>query len=314
LRLARAAQEETIMQQPNHSQRTDFEPVGKILITGATGHVGRELLAQLATMGHSVRAMTRRPAAIATRPHVEVVRGDFEDPYSLDAALDGVDAVFSMSAQAIFGTATPTHDEALAAACRRAGVRRIVKLSALGGGGRDPESPIARWVRAAEATVIESGAEWTLLRPGRFMSNTLAWAPMIRRGDEVSIPMAHRRAASIAPADVARVAAMTLTQPGHAGRSYELSGPEALTPADELAILGELLGRPLKLHALSDEAARAGLLRYGMPEHVVDVILADNDSQHGAEVLPTLQEVTGHRAQRFAEWTIEQRVAFLGEG
>jgi len=304
------------MQQPISFQRTDSQPVGTILITGATGHVGRELLAQLATTGRSVRAMTRRPGAIATRPHVEVVRGDFEDPHSLDAALDGVAAVFSMSAQAIFGAPTPTHDEALAAACRRAGVRRIVKLSALGGGGRDPESPIVRWVRAAEATVIESGAEWTLLRPGRFMSNTLAWAPMLRRGSEVSIPipMAHRRAASIAPADVARVAAIALTQPGHAGRSYELSGPESLSPADELAILGEVLGRRLTLNALSNEAARVGMLRYGMPEHVVDVVLADKDSQHGAEVLPTLREVTGHPAQRFAEWAVEQRAAFLGEG
>jgi uncharacterized protein YbjT (DUF2867 family) len=171
-----------------------------------------------------------------------------------------------------------------------------------------------QWVRAAEATVIESGAEWTLLRPGRFMTNTLGWAPMIRRGNEVSIPMAHRRAASIAPADVARVAAIALCQPGHAGRSYELSGPEALTPADELATLAELLGRPLRLNALSNDAARAGMLRYGMPERVVEFILADKDSQHGAEVLPTVRDVTGRPAQRFAEWAAEQRAAFLGEG
>lgn len=301
------------MQHTTASQRSVSEPGGTILITGATGHVGQELLALLAAMGRSVRAMTRRPEAIAARPGVEVVRGDFEDPHSLDAALDGVAAVFSMSAQAIFGAPTPTHDEALAAACRRARVRRIVKLSALGGGGRDPESPIVRWVRAAEATVTEGDAEWTLLRPGRFMSNTLGWAPMIRRG-EVSIPMAQRRTASIAPADVARVAAVALTQPGHAGRRYELSGPEALTPADELAILSELLGRPLKLTALSNDAARAGMLRHGMPERVVDFVLADKDSQHGAEVLPTVREVTGLPAQRFAEWAAERRAAFLGEG
>jgi uncharacterized protein YbjT (DUF2867 family) len=258
--------------------------------------------------------MTRRPEAIPARPNVEVVRGDFEDAQSLDRALDGVGAVFSMSAQPIFAAPTPTHDEALAAACRRAGVRRIVKLSALGGGGRDPQHPIARWVRAAEATVVESGADWTLLRPGRFMSNTLAWAPMIQRGNTVSIPMAQRRTASIDPADVARVAALALCQPGHAGNTYELSGPEALTPAEELAILGEVLGRPLELNALSNDAARAGMLRYGMPEHVVDAILADTDSQHGAEVLSTLLDVTGRPARTFAEWARGQRAAFLGEG
>lgn len=305
------------MQRPNdsHSPATPAtQATGTLLITGATGHVGRELLSQLSAMGRSVRAMTRRPEAIGASPHVEVVRGDFDDPRGLDAALAGVDAVFAMSAQAIFAAPTPTHDEALAAACRRAGVRRIVKLSALGGGGDDPESPIVRWVRAAEAAVIESGAEWTLLRPGRFMSNTLGWAPMIRRGDVVSIPMAHRRTASIDPADVARVAALALTQPGHAGRSYELSGPEALTPADELAILAEVLGRPLTLNALSNDAARAGMLRYGMPEHVVDVILADRDSQRGAEVLSTVRDVTGRPARTFSEWARSQRAAFVGEG
>jgi uncharacterized protein YbjT (DUF2867 family) len=302
------------MQHPTDPQRSRSEDTRTILMTGATGHVGRELLSQLAAMGRSVRAMTRRPEAIGTSPHVEVVRGDFEDPHSLDAALDGVDAVFSMSAQAIFAAPTPTHDEALGAACRRAGVRRIVKLSALGGGGNDPDSPIVRWVRAAEATVSESGAEWTLLRPGRFMSNTLAWAAMIRSGNEVSLPMAHRRTASIDPADVAAVAAIALTQPGHAGRSYELSGPESLTPADELAILAEVLGRPLRLKALSNEAARAGMLRHGMPEHVVDVILADQDSQHGAEVLSTVFDVTGRPARSFAAWAGSRRAAFVGEG
>ncbi|HTV21184.1 MAG TPA: NAD(P)H-binding protein [Polyangiaceae bacterium] len=301
------------MRQPNASQRTPADASGPILITGATGHVGRELCAQLSTAGRAVRALTRRPEAIEARPHLEVVRGDFEDPASLDAALAGVSAVFSMSAQAIFAAPTPTHDEALAAACRRAGVRRIVKLSALGGGGRDPGSPIVRWVRAAEATVIESGADWTLLRPGRFMTNTLAWASMIRRGDDVSIPMAERRTASIDPADVARVAALALCQPGHAGQSYDLSGPEALTPADELTILGELLGRPLRLNALSNDAARAGMLRYGMPESVVDVILADRDRERGAEVLPTVCDLTGRPPRRFAEWAAQHRSAFVGE-
>jgi len=294
--------------------RHEPDELGPILITGATGHVGRELLGELTSRGRSVRAMTRRPEKIAAGPRVEVMRGDFDDPASLEAALAGAAAVFSMSAQAIFAAPTPTHDEALVAACRRAGVRRIVKLSALGGGGRDPESPIVQWVRAAEATVIESGAAWTLLRPGRFMTNTLAWAAMIERGDEVSIPMARRLTASIDPRDVARVAAIALCEPGHAGRSYELSGPEALTPADELAILSQLLGRPLRLNALSDAAARAGMLRYGMPERVVDVILADRDSQHGADVLPTVLELTGRPPRRFADWAAAQRAAFVGEG
>lgn len=281
-----------------------------ILVTGATGHVGSELVRELVARGRRVRAMTRRPESFRGHPRVEVVRGDFADSGSLEAALDGVRAVFSMSAQAIFAENAPTHDVALAEACRRAGVRRVVKLSVLGGGGPDPLSPIVQWVRAAEATVTHGDAEWTLLRPGRFMTNTLAWAPMIQRGDEVSIPLAHRRTASIDPADVARVAALVLDQDGHGGKAYELSGPEALTPADELRVLGEMLGRPLCVNTLSEAAARAGMLRYGMPEHVVDHILADARGLHGSEVLETVLELTGQPPRRFAEWARAHRSAF----
>jgi uncharacterized protein YbjT (DUF2867 family) len=286
---------------------------GKILVTGATGHVGSELVTELLGAGWAVRAMTRRPEALQAAPRLEIVRGDFAEPASLAPALDGVERVFSMSAQPLFGAPTPTHDIALAEACRRAGVRRIVKLSALGGGGSDPESPIVRWVRAAEATVTESGAEWTLLRPGRFMTNTLGWAPLIRQGLPVSIPMAFRRMASIDPRDVARVAALALTQDGHAGKAYELSGPESLTPAEELQILSELLGRPLQLNALDGAAARAGMLRYGMPEFVVDAILAESNSEHGSAVLPTVLELTGTPARRFADWVAARRAAFAEE-
>jgi uncharacterized protein YbjT (DUF2867 family) len=285
---------------------------GKILVTGASGHVGSELVGELLERGCSVRAMTRRPEALRADARVEVVRGDFAEPASLEAALAGIDRVFSMSAQPIFGAPTPTHDQALADACRRAGVRQIVKLSALGGGGSDPNSPVVRWVRAAEATVTESGAEWTLLRPGRFMTNTLGWAQMIRRGGEVSTPMAYRPAASIDPADVARVAAVALTSEGHASKAYDLSGPETLTPVQELEILSEVLGRPLRLVALDVEAARAGMLRYGMPAFVVDAILAESHSDHGSQVLPTVFELTGRPPRRFADWARARRDAFSG--
>ena len=137
---------------------------------------------------------------------------------------------------------------------------------------------------------------------------------MIRRGGEVSIPMAHRRTASIDPADVASVAVLALTSDGHAGRAYELSGPEALTPAEELDILSQALGRPLRLNALSNEAARAGMLRYGMPDIVVDSILADARSEHGSEVLPTVQALLGRPPRRFADWVVARRAEFAPEG
>jgi uncharacterized protein YbjT (DUF2867 family) len=281
----------------------------RILITGATGHVGGELLTQLVARGLTVRAMTRRPEAIAPHPLVQVVRGDFTDDASLDAALSGIEAVFAMTAEPMFSAPEPTHDLALARAFRRAGVERVVKLSALGGGGADPNRPIARWVSASEAPITGGDIPWTLLRPGRFMSNVLGWAPMIKRG-EVSVPLARRRTAALDPADVARVAALALTEPGHAQRPYELSGPESLSPVEEVAIASRILGRAVRLNALSGEAARAGMLRYGMPAHVVDAILADEDGEHGSEILPTVAQLTGQPPRRFEDWFLAHRTVF----
>jgi uncharacterized protein YbjT (DUF2867 family) len=281
-----------------------------ILVTGATGHVGSELVAQLAASRHALRAMTRRPQAARLPDRVEVVAGDFDDPASLDAALRGVDRVFSMSAQAVGSAAAPTHDLALLSACRRAGVQRIVRLSVLDGGGADPRDPIVRWIGEIEGAVQSSGAAWTLLRPGRFMSNALAWIPMIRRGDDVHVPFATRPAASIDPADVAAVAALALTEDGHAGATYELSGPESLTPADEIRTLGELLGRPLRAIPMSAQATRDAMLRHGMPEAVVDAVTAQTESDRGTAVLPTVGQIVGRPARSFARWAEAHRDAF----
>lgn len=282
-----------------------------ILITGATGHVGSELLAQLVARGHTVRAMTRHPATARLTAGVEVVRGDFESAASLDEAVRGADRVFLMSAQPVGAAAAPTHDLAMIAACRRAGVQSIVKLSVLGGGGTDPADPIARWIGESEAAVRGSGAAWTLLRPGRFMSNALAWASMIRGGDDVLVPFATRRAASIDPGDVAAVAALALTEDGHAGKTYELSGPHSLAPVDEIRILGEALGRSLRAVPLPPSALRDGMLRRGMPPAVVDAMIAQTESDRGTQVLSTIADVTGRPARTFAQWADAHRGAFL---
>jgi uncharacterized protein YbjT (DUF2867 family) len=143
-----------------------------------------------------------------------------------------------------------------------------------------------------------------MLRPGRFCSNALGWAPMIRRGDTVHVPWADRPAASIDPADIAGVAALALTSDGHAGLVYRLSGPQTLTPTQELAELGRMLGRTLRVVEPPPEAVRAGLLRSGMSEQVIDAVIgrANADDSFGAEVLPTVEQLLGRPARTFTDW------------
>ncbi|NUR00352.1 MAG: NAD(P)H-binding protein [Streptomyces sp.] len=287
-----------------------------ILVTGATGHVGGELVRRLTAAGHPVRAMTRRPAEAQLPAGVEAVYGDAADPPSLDAVFAGATGAFLMSAQGVGTAPGPTHDLALAEAAARAGIRRLVKLSVLdAGAGSDV---IARWHAEAEAAVTDPSRDWawTLLRPGRFMSNALQWAGQLRAGAEVAVPFADRPAASIDPADLAEVAALALTAAStdeHAGATYELSGPQSLTPTEELAILARILDRDLRIRPLPDDAARAGMSRYGFPPEVVDAIMRrTRESDRGAEVLPTVEKVLGRRARTFAEWAGAHAGAFSG--
>lgn len=289
-----------------------------ILVTGATGHVGGELVRRLTASGHPVRAMTRRPAEAQLPAGAEAVYGDADDPASLEAAFAGASGAFLMSAQGVGTALGPTHDLALAEAAARAGVGRLVKLSVLDAGAGAGADVIARWHAEAEAAVTDPSRDWawTLLRPGRFMSNALQWAGQLRAGDEVAVPFADRPAASIDPADLAEVAALALTavtSDEHAGATYELSGPQSLTPTEELAILTRILDRDLRIRPLPDDAARAGMSRYGFPPEVVDAIMRrTREGDRGAQVLPTVEKVLGRRARTFAEWARAHVGAFSG--
>ncbi|MHC1561631.1 NmrA family NAD(P)-binding protein [Actinomycetospora sp. C-140] len=283
-----------------------------IVVTGATGHVGRELVDRLAADGHPVRAVTRRPDAYDAPHGVEVVGGDAEDPASLDAVFAGADRAFLMSAQPVGSAPRPTHVPALVDAAVRAGVGHLVLLSVYRGG--EGEDVIAAWSGAVEDAVTASGVPSTLLRPGRFMANALQWIPQMRRGDEVAIPFARRPAASTDPADIAAVAAVALTTSGHAGAAYQLSGPEVLTPVDELAVLAELLGRPLRAVEPPLDGVRAGMVRAGFPAHVVDAILArSEDTEDGTAVLDTVERVTGRPPATFVAWAARHLARFRDE-
>lgn len=280
-----------------------------ILVTGASGTVGRALLDQLNPTGTPVRAMTRRPDTADLPAGVEIVGADLGDPATLPAALRGVDRVFLLTG----GSEGPQHDANLAHAAALAGVTHIVKLSALTVGDDTAADPITTWHRAGEHAVRDSGVPWTFLRPSGFMSNALMWADTVASHDTVYAPYGAGRTAVIDPRDIAAVAATALTQPGHQGRSYPLTGPEALAPADQVAILAEVLGRPLRYVDVPPDAARSAMTDDGMPPAVADAVLAllaTALDPSAATVDPTVAKLIPTPPRTFGEWAQDHSAAF----
>jgi uncharacterized protein YbjT (DUF2867 family) len=274
-----------------------------ILVTGAAGNVGGELARALADAGQPVRALTRSAGQDRFPPGVEVAAGDLNDPASLRPALDGTDGMFLLPGYADM--------PAVLAEARRAGVRRVVQLAGMSAGSGDMSNAITAYMAASEQAARESGLAWTILRPAMFMSSAFQWAPQLQAGDVVRAPFGHARAAVTDPADIAAVAALALTAPGHETRVYELSGPEPLTAADRVAVLGEVLGRTLRFEAQSDEDARTEMSAT-TPAKYVDAFFDfyAGGSLDESKVLPTVQELTGRPARTFSQWAAAHAGAF----
>lgn len=266
-----------------------------ILVTGASGNVGGELVGALADQGVPVRALARSARRDRFPAGVEVVAGDLNDPAGLRPVLDGADGVFLLPGYADM--------PGVLAEARRAGVRAVVQLSGMSAGSGDMSNAITAYMNMSERAARESGLAWTILRPAMFMSNTFQWLPQLRAGDVVRAPFAGARAAVIDPADIAAVATLALTTPGHEDRVYELSGPDSLTAADRLAILGQVLGRDLRFVAQSDEDARAEMSTT-TPAKYVDAFFDFyvGGSLDESRVLPTVREVTGRPPRTFSQW------------
>lgn len=280
-----------------------------ILVTGATGTVGRSLVHQLVAAQVPVRALTRRPAAAKLPDVVDVVAGDLSKPADIAAALRGVDRVFLLST----GPDIPTHDANLIREAARAGVAHVVKLSSGRTGDDTATDPIPSWHRLGEQALRDSGIRWTILGPLGFMANALHWAGSIRNQDSVFAPYSHGRIAVIDEDDIASVAATVLTTDGHDGRTYRLSGPEALTPREMTGILGDLLGRPLRFVEVEPAVARQAILDHGQTEVMTDAIMALRATaleSFTSAVHPTVSEVTGRRPNSFREWATRHIVDF----
>ncbi|MFI8199748.1 NmrA family NAD(P)-binding protein [Streptomyces sp. NPDC085942] len=278
-----------------------------ILVTGATGAVGREVAARLAAAG-PVRILARRPERLgAAGDGVEVVEGAYADRAALDRALRGVASLFLVT-----NSPTEPDDERVAAAAAAAGVRHLVKLSMLAVEEPGAADFITRRQRENERAIRESGVPWTFVRPRTFMSNTLSWAPGIRSRGVVRALHGDAPVACVDPRDVAAVAVAALTGTGHEGKAYAVSGPEAITAREQTAQLSRALGRPLRFEELGVDAARSALLaKY--PRPVAEAFLESAERQRAgakAAVVPTVQELTGRPARPYRLWAADHADAF----
>ncbi|WSX18233.1 NAD(P)H-binding protein [Streptomyces sp. NBC_00988] len=283
-----------------------------ILVTGATGTIGSEVVRQLAARGEKVRALTRDLAKAQFPEGVETARGHHADRASVEAAMTGAEVAFLVG---VFGPDDAEHDRGLVEAARAAGVRRIVKLSGIGAG--DPAvGPVGTWHVPGEQAVRDSELEWTILRPSAFASNTLGWAASVRSGSPIPNTSGTGGQGVVDPRDVSEVAVAALLDPAHSGRTYTLTGPEVLSVPDQAAVLAGVLGRPVEVRDLSSAEAREYLLGLGFSDTFIDAseISRGFVREGGNEVVTgDVREVLGRSARTYREWVQDHRAAF-GEG
>jgi uncharacterized protein YbjT (DUF2867 family) len=275
-----------------------------ILVTGATGNVGRHAVSQLLGAGATVRALTRDPGSARLPDGVEVVRGDLADPGGLGATLEGVESVFLVWPTLSADHAAPATLQAIAKHARR-----IVYLSARGvpdDPGEQAESILGSHARV-ERLIEESGMEWTFLRPGGFATNTLGWAPQIRAEGVVRWMYGAAARSLIHERDIAAVAIHALTQDGHAGAKYVLTGPETLTQVEQVHAIGAAIGRPLRFEEVSPDTVRQLMIAQGMPASLVEAIISGHAAMvsNPEPVTRTVEELTGTPARTYQEWATD---------
>jgi uncharacterized protein YbjT (DUF2867 family) len=281
-----------------------------LLITAARGNIGRELVRLLHEAGHKVRAMSREPAKARFGAGVEVVTGDFTRPDTLPAALAGVDKAF-------FATEASPELARLGGhfvdAAKAAGVHHVVAVSS-GTIAMQPPVAIGRWHLELEERLKSSGLACTFLRPGNFASNTLRWAHTIRTQGAVYAPHGSGTSTPIDPRDIAAVAFHVLTRSGHEGKTYTLTGPDPLTPQEQVERIAKAIGKPLRFVEVPEEGARQGMAKSGMPAFMVEAILEliRGGTRAGAGVkTSTVLEVTGQEPRAFDEWAKDNAAAFV---
>ncbi|MBL7259336.1 NAD(P)H-binding protein [Paractinoplanes lichenicola] len=278
-----------------------------ILVTGATGAVGRTLISALVSAGAQVRAVSRKPREAELPDGVEVVGADLTVPSTLTADLfDGVDRMFVFPVDR--GVAE------VVAAATAAGVHRFVVMSSLAAAGefpRDIGSASHTHHLAVEQAVTARTDDWTILRPGTFATNLLSWAWPIKAGMPVRVPYPHSAQAPIHEADIADAAAVALLRDGHEGQIYPLTGPQSLTRIDQVAAIGAAIGRDIPLEEITPAEFRADVARF-IPEDIIAMLLhywSDTVTEPDL-VRPGVRDLTGRPGRTLEQWARDHRADF----
>jgi uncharacterized protein YbjT (DUF2867 family) len=289
------------------------EETSMILVTGATGANGSEIVKQLAAAGVPCRAMVRNPdkATELRLPGVEIVRGDFAEAASLDAALRGVNHAVLLS------TFDPQQVELqgnFIQAAQRAKVEHVVKLSAL---GANPNSKImvGKWHGQIEQQLEKSGLGWTMLQPSFFMQNMRMFADSIAQQGAFACPAGDGQMGMVDVRDIAAVAVKALTEPGHMGKKYVVTGPEAISYGQIAEKLSAATGKSVQYVNVTPDDAKKNMLGMGLPAWFVDAMLELYGvvrGGYGAVVTKVVEQVTGQKPRNFEAFAREHARMFRG--
>ena len=277
-----------------------------ILITGATGNVGRELTQQLLEAGQPLRLLTRDASKLsALDGRVEIAVGDLGKPETLESAFEGVERLFLV-------TASTQQDQNVLNAAKDAGVRHVVKLSTF-----EAVDPLmaehVKWHREREELIRASGLAWTFLRPTMFMSTALDWAGTIRQEGVFYFPGGAGKVPAVDPWDVAAVAAAALTGSGHQGQAYALTGPEALSFGQMADVLARVLGKKVGYVDIPDEAVGEQMRKAGLPDYVIEGLVGTFAAVRSGRLdncSEDVEKVTARPPRSFEAWCRAHLSAF----
>lgn len=285
-----------------------------ILITGATGNIGTEVIKKLAEGKHPIRAFVRNrtQARDIALPGVDLVEGDFAKPKTFSRALEGVETLFLLTPSSAGAEQQQCN---FVDAAKTARVKRIVKLSQLGASAK-AHGRFQRWHGAVEDYIIKSKIPYTLLRPNLFMQGLLNFRPTISSQGVFFAPVSQARISVVDVRDVGAVAAKALIETKHEGKTYDLTGPEALTHAEMAEQLSQAVGKPIKHVEVLPVVMKETLLKSGLPEWQAEGVVEDYEHYRKGEaeqVASTIRDVTGHEASYFAQFALDYATRFAGK-